>query len=377
MQDANQAPPPLPPAETAQKKQFPCKQCGAEVEFQPGTTSLICPYCDHANPIPQSEDDIVEIDFHTKLAELRAAEPVEEHTTVDCDSCGATIDKPAKVDSLTCPFCDSNIVTTAQSRRLIKPKSLLPFAITREQAHKQFAKWVNSLWFAPNELKKYTKGQYKLNGMYIPYWTFDSNTTSFYRGKRGDHYYDTETYTTTENGKTVTKTRRVRKTRWRSASGTVWCNFNDILTPASNSLPRKYVEALEPWDLTNLVPYQDDYLSGFTAQSYSIELDRGFEDAREEMDSAIRREVKRDIGGDVQRIYRVDTQYDDLTFKHILLPMWISAYRYKTQTYRFLINARTGEVKGERPWSLAKILTAVLIFLAALAMFVLSQAALQ
>jgi hypothetical protein len=65
--------------------------------------------------------------------------------------------------------------------------------------------------------------------------------------------------------------------------------------------------------------------------------------------------IRRDIGGDHQRVHSTDTQYDNITFKHILLPIWLSAYMYSTRTYRFLVNARTGEIQGERPWSWVKI----------------------
>jgi len=203
--------------------------------------------------------------------------------------------------------------------------------------------------------------------MYVPYWTYDSDTTSFYRGQRGEHYWETQHYTTRQNGKTVHKTRRVRKTRWYPASGTVWGSFDDVLVLASNSLPRKYTEKLEPWDLHNLVPYKDEYLSGFRAESYHVDLADGFEYARGIMDVQIRRLVRRDIGGDEQRISSVRTQYDRITFKHILLPIWISAYRYKNTTYRFLVNGRTGEVQGERPWSWVKIMLLVIGLLALVA----------
>ena len=362
MSEQMQAAPSLEEAGAAieSKNQFPCGQCGAKLDFKPGSAVLQCPYCSHENPIPQSEEDIVEVDFAAVLAQLREQQPVEEHATVHCDGCGANVDKPDNVSSMTCPFCDSNIVMTPQSAKLIKPMSLLPFAVTREQAKQKFSDWINSLWFAPNKLKQYARVDSKFNGMYVPHWTFDSNTVSVYRGQRGEHYTTTETYTTTENGKTVTKTRQVTKTRWYPASGTVFCGFDDVLTPASNSLPRKYVEELEPWDLPQLVPYADEYLSGFSSETYTIELEDGFVAARQKMDSHIRYRVKRDIGGDEQRISSIHTQYNDVTFKHILLPMWISAYRFSETVYRFLVNARTGEVQGERPWSWVKITLAVL-----------------
>ncbi len=275
--------------------------------------------------------------------------------TVRCDDCGAETTTEPNVTARQCPFCGSHIVSTASSTKHIKPASLLPFKVTHKEGRDRFTKWIASLWFAPNSLKNIAKQDDKLNGMYVPYWTYDSDTTSFYRGERGEHYWETQHYTTRENGKTVHKTRRVRKARWYPASGTVWGSFDDVLVLASDSLPRKYTERLEPWDLQNLVSYKDEYLSGFRAESYHVDLAEGFDNARQIMDVHIRTLVRRDIGGDEQRISSVRTQHDNVTFKHVLLPVWISAYRYKNKTYRFLINGRTGEVQGERPWSWAKI----------------------
>ncbi len=107
-------------------------------------------------------------------------------------------------------------------------------------------------------------------------------------------------------------------------------------------------------------------MSGFQAEAYQVDLGDGFAQARQEMDGPIREAVAADIGGDHQRIATIRTQFDGITFKHILLPVWISAYRYGDRTYRFLINGATGEVQGERPWSAAKIaltVTATLIVL--------------
>jgi len=336
-------------------KSFKCANCAAKMEFVPGADAQECPYCGHENPIPKSEADIKELDFRSYLAKLSESEQTEEHLTVRCDDCGAETTTEPNVTARECPFCGSHIVSTASSTKHIKPASLLPFKVTHKEGRDRFAKWIASLWFAPNSLKNIAKQDDKLSGMYVPYWTYDSDTTSFYRGERGEHYWETQHYTTRENGKTVHKTRRVRKTRWYPASGTVWGSFDDVLVLASDSLPRKYTERLEPWDLQNLVSYKDDYLSGFRAESYHVDLAEGFDHARQSMDVHIRTLVRRDIGGDEQRISSVRTQHDNVTFKHVLLPVWISAYRYKNKTYRFLINGRTGEVQGERPWSWAKI----------------------
>jgi len=346
---------------TKSQHQFPCKDCGADLVFAPGTDCLKCPYCGAENCIPKAAPGSVrEEDFRATLANLAHSQDVQDTLAVKCVACGAESQFGSDVVASKCPFCGAAIVATAQSIKQIKPKALLPFNITREQASASFRGWVASLWFAPSELSQ-TAERSGIDGVYTPAWTYDSDTDSAYTGQRGDDYWDTETYTERDaNGNTVTRTRQVRRTRWSYASGRVQNTFDDILVLASNSLPRKIAQRLEPWDLENLVPYRDEYLSGFVAESYQVDLSQGFETAREIMDGFIRQSICRDIGGDHQRIDSVNTQYENITFKHTLLPVWISAYRYRERVFRFLVNARTGEVQGERPYSVWKILLLVL-----------------
>ncbi len=337
---------------------FPCSNCGADLTFKPGTATLHCPYCDAENKIDVAEESIEELDYEAALADAEKAEATEERLTIKCQTCGAETTLEENVTGGECPFCGSQIVAQEKSTRAIKPKSLLPFKVTRKEAALHFKAWLKKLWFAPGKLKKFARTD-GLNGIYSPYWTYDARTTTKYTGQRGEHYWETQTYTTTENGKTVTKTRQVRRTRWYPASGVVRNSFDDILVLGSRSLPRKFAEKLEPWDLKNLVPYTEDFLSGFRVESYSVGLPEGFTDAKQKMRPAIRRTIKRDIGGDEQRISSMHVAYRDVTFKHLLLPVWISAYNFKGKVYRFLVNARTGEVQGERPWSWVKISLAI------------------
>ncbi|MDP6959814.1 MAG: hypothetical protein QF645_13495, partial [Planctomycetota bacterium] len=290
--------------------------------------------------------EIEELDFQKVLAEVSLEEESPSQKVVKCGDCGAESTLDPNVTSDECPFCGSPVVVQEGSEKKIRPKSLLPFKVEQKEAGDLFRKWLVGLWFAPNKLKHLARRDKPLDGMYIPYWTYDSNTTSYYTGERGVDYYTTETYTDSEGN---TRTRQVRRTRWYSVSGCVWNSFDDVLVLASNSLPRKYADELEPWDLKNLTGYSEDYLPGFRTESYQVDLEEGFGRAKEIMDSSIRSSIRRDIGGDHQRIHSVSTQYDDITFKHILLPIWISAYRYNQKPYRFLVNGRTGEVQGERP----------------------------
>jgi len=373
MSEAAPTPPPVPEeaqgfdestpeaaTEVARARQFPCAQCGAKLLFAPGKSSLRCPYCTHETPVPDSGEGIEELDFHEHLAQLEEQGDCRETAGARCRGCGAEVELPPDLDAFRCPYCDHAVVAELTARRMLRPRAVLPFRIERTQARELFRQWIKKLWFAPSALKKAHKLQSKLNGLYIPYWTYDSRTDSAYTGMRGEHYYVTETYTVVVDGKTQTRTRTVQKTRWYPASGRVRVPFDDVLVLASNATPKELTEALEPWDLAELRPFSEEYLAGFIAQRYEVGLAEGFEDAKQKMDPHIRSAVRRDIGGDVQRILTLNVRYDDVTFKHILLPVWISAYRFNRKVYRFVVNARTGEVRGERPWSFWKIAFAVL-----------------
>jgi DNA-directed RNA polymerase subunit RPC12/RpoP len=347
-----------------QEHRFPCDQCGNDLRFDPVQSQMVCDYCGSTEAIaanPWKGASLKELDFNAASADQLPEAETEETRVVKCVNCGAQFEFDPAVHAAECPFCATPIVTDTGSSRHIKPRGVLPFSVDEKSAHKSMSDWLGRLWFAPNGLKKYARKGRKMQGIYVPYWTFDAETKSRYKGERGTVYYVSRTVT--RNGKRVTE--QVAKVRWRSASGRVARFFDDVLVLASTSLPKRYTDALEPWDLPALEPYQPQYLAGFRAEAYTVELADGYTQARQHMARVIERDVRFDIGGDRQRIHDIDTDVSEVMFKHILLPVWLAAYKYRGQTYRFVINGRTGRVQGERPWSVIKITIAVTLGLLA------------
>lgn len=375
---------------TDQGQFFDCQGCGARLTFKPGSESLTCEYCGHEQAIAASTSEgsaegevavlpaeIVEHDFRDARRSARrkpAAELMDGGQEVNCSSCGATTVLSKQAGN--CPYCDSPVVAStasAQDEGVIVPESVLPFKLTERHARDEFVKWIKSLWFAPNDLKSRTSAE-AVDGVYLPYWTYDSNTTTRYSGQRGTHYYVSESYTDSQGKR---QTRRVRKTRWSPASGTVRVSFDDVLVCATKSLPPKMINELEPWDLKELKPYDPAYLSGFIAERYKIDLEAGFKIAEERMKPKIRSTCRSDIGGDEQRVSSMAIRHADVTFKHTLLPLYISSFRYAEKVYRFIVNARTGEVAGERPWSWIKIALAIFAGIVLIVIIVLVGSALS
>lgn len=348
------------------KNQIKCKDCAGTLNFTPGTSNLKCQYCGTDNEIVVEKANAEEIDFEKFLSEKIHTSEEQQISTVKCGECGASTTLAPNVTSDNCPFCATPLIIANSSiKSIVKPKYMLPFKIERKKADGLFKDWVGSLWFAPNDLKSYVEhSKEKLNGMYMPYWTYDSSTSSDYSGMRGDYYYVSESYTDSEGN---SQTREVRKTAWIPSSGGVHNSFDDILVCASKALPDEMTRGLEPWDLPELVNYNEGFLSGFKTESYQVEVKEGFDVAKKVMEEPIKETIRGDIGGDEQQIITVNTKYNDVTFKHILLPLWISAYRYGDKPFRFTINARTGEVHGERPYSAAKIILLVVTIIAVIA----------
>lgn len=350
---------------TEKKRTFPCEQCGSALEYKPGSETMVCPHCGHTQVI-RASGVVHEYDFHDAMHKARRApQLLPDGHTVQCEGCGAQ--SMVAGQAARCPFCGSPVVVEVKDLgEMFVPESLLPFNFEARQAKEKYQQWVASLWFAPSDLKKRAE-QHGMDGVYLPYWTYDSNTSTRYSGQRGEYYYVTETYTDNE-GKT--RTREVRHTRWYPASGTVHVSFDDVLVCGSQTLPRWLIERLEPWDLGSLRAFDPAYLSGFVAERYRVGLEDGFQIAEERMVPRIRSAIESDIGGDEQSISSMSVRHADVTFKHLLLPLWLSSFKYKGKTFRFIINARTGQVAGERPWSVVKIVLFVLVIVALIAAIV-------
>lgn len=354
--------------EPGQARTFPCGACGADMRFSIGDQKLACDHCGHVTELEvDGEADIKEQDFEQALSHLaaQAGEGAPGDKEISCGSCGATVVFNGTLTSTECSYCGTPIQRSDvhEAKARIPVTGMLPFKVDKEGATENLKAWVASRWFAPNEFKRRgVKGQF--SGVYLPYWTYDAMTSTHYRGERGEYYY-------VEVGSGENK-RRERRTRWYPASGHFQRFFDDVLVCGVNRLPAKMMAELEPWPFESLVPFNHEMMAGYLAQTYDVELKEGFGQARSRMDSALRAEAKRRIGGDTQRVHSVNSQYNAITFKHLLLPVWLLGYTYGEKVYQIAINACTGEVQGERPWSWIKIAaTTILVLTLAVAAFFL------
>lgn len=291
--------------------------------------------------------------------------------TVGCRECGATVNVGEGERTTECTFCGSSQVLAEETNAsAIRPSSLVPFLVPKADARTRFAAWLSGLWLRPNDLKRLATVE-EVAGVYVPFWTFDAHVESRWTAERGHHYYETETYTEVVNGQSQTRTRRVQRTRWEPAAGVRRDAFDDTLVCAGRGLPVELADKLSTFDTKRLVPYQPQYLAGFRAEAYAVDLMPAFALAQGKMARVQEGRCARDVGGDTHRFLQVQNAFASVTFKHVLLPVWIAVYRYKEKPYRFLVNGQTGEVVGDAPWSAWKIALLVVVAIAVVAALIL------
>jgi predicted RNA-binding Zn-ribbon protein involved in translation (DUF1610 family) len=370
-------------------KKYPCPQCSAELVYSASKQRMVCNHCGYEAPISEA-GSMTEVHTQTVI-DQSTVESVQEHDlaeglqvatletgwgtqtrSVKCNSCNAVITVEPNVTATVCPFCGSHqVLALEQSTKVIKPESVLPFQVDQKTAIAKFRSWLGRGWFRPNAVKRIAvNAEARVQGVYLPFWTFDAQTFSRWWAEAGYHYYINEQYTANVNGRRETRTRRVQKTRWEPAAGTHSEFFDDVLVYATSSVKESILRRIYPFDTTKLVPYLPQYLAGWRAEEYQIALEKAWEMAKQIIDGRLRDACAREIPGDTYRNLRVETKLSSETFKHTLLPVWLASYRYNNRVYSFMVNGQTGKVSGEAPISWWKVLLTVVIVLALLAVII-------
>ncbi len=321
------------------QRHFPCPSCGADLRFHPGEAQMVCTHCEARVPVPDVDDAAahIEHDFH-KFLKDDLKRPEIEVSALNCSTCGASVEFDPDEHSRTCPFCDSVIVADVSTQRKLVPQGLLPFGLMEKEAQAALRDWLSSRWLAPNDIEEESKAD-KFNGIYVPIWTYDSTTTTSYKGQRGR---------SVGSGKN-------RRTVWTNVSGTVTGSFDDVMVSGSASVSAEFKDALGPWPTHKLETYQTEFLAGFRAENHTVGLAEGFAQADRFMKVKITDWIRADIGGSRQRILSSSTSHANQTFKHILLPVWITHYSLDKKRYRLSVNGATGKVYGQRPFSMLKL----------------------
>ncbi len=333
-----------------------CPLCGGRLVYSPADRALKCEYCGGKGQIDMSRYG-EELDFVNLINAENNTWSNETHV-FRCNNCGAKTVISKHDISKKCPFCGTTNVVQTEELCGLKPNAVLPFLLDKKQACQSAVKWAKKRLFSPRKFKKDVYPE-EIEGNYIPAFTFDSQTVTHYSGTLGK----TRTRTVRVNGKTVTKT----YTQWFRISGTYEMSFDDILVQASETVSQKDSNKLSPFDTNESQAYSSDFLLGFSATQYSKSGQQCWEQARDIMQQEVKAAILSQYTYDTEGPISLNMSCNNITYKYVLLPLYVGHYSYAKKLFNFYVNGRSGKVTGKAPVSPLRVAIAVLLGLAVVA----------
>lgn len=333
-----------------------CASCGANMAFDPASQMLVCPHC--------GRKESFEVDMNVEELDIRNALREEEGGTKDattsfrCENCGAHVQLGEGEVALKCPFCGTSHIVEEEDQEGLRPGAVIPFLLDAGGAAAACKKWANKKWFAPRSFKKNMNAQ-NVRGVYTPCFTFDSLTKSAYSGRLGERR--TRTVGSGKNRRTETYI------RWFYVNGTYEEFFDDVTICAGSKFTEKEFGRIMPFARDKAGVYTPEYLSGFMAYRYDKDIRTSWSEARGKIDQSIRRSILARYGADVVDYLNVQTGHSDVTYKYVLVPVYVGNYTFKKKLYNVFVNGSTGRVYGKSPVSPLRVSGLVLFILALLA----------
>ena len=256
----------------------------------------------------------------------------------ECQGCGASMSYDASAQTLRCPFCGSEKLSEQKDTKVLAPQSVVPFAISQAEALATLRKWLGSSFWRPSDLADAAVVE-KLTGIYVPYWVFAAKTFTNWTA-------DTDQTPSGARGD------------WFPLAGQHRSVYRGVLIGASGALTAGETWAICPFDLAAAVPPQQVDLENAVVEQFRVQRKYARPLAHQGLENLESQACQKYVPGRCRNMH-VNLRVEGLTAEPVLLPVWIMAYRYQDQVYRFLANGQSGKCTGTAPTSWKKIVLVV------------------
>ena len=324
--------------------EYKCPCCGGIVEFDSGTQLMKCPYCDTTfDPAALKEKDEAlnqpqTDDMHWQQTEQTWSEEETEGMNVyACKSCGGEIIVSENTGATHCPFCGNPVVLTSRFTGALKPDYVLPFQVSKEQAKDVLKKVMDKKKLLP-KLFSTESHLDEIKGLYVPFWLFSADAKAYFS-------YNATRVRSWRSGNTeYTETSHFRLRR----AGTV--GFDNIPVDGSSQMDDSMMESLEPFDYSQVKPFQTAYLSGYFADKYDVDAEHSIERAN----ARIRNSTEQAFRSTVSGYMSVTEEASSIKLAngqthYALYPVWLLNTSYEGKQYHFAVNGQTGKFVGNLP----------------------------
>ena len=328
---------------------YKCPNCSADLKFDAAAQSFSCEFCSSSftkaemDEIAKQQEALASAERPEE--EVKTDEEFAEHTSVySCDSCGATIMADDNTAATFCYYCHNPVILRGRVSGEYRPSYVLPFQIDRDQAVGHFKEWCRKHKFLPGDFLSDSQ-QEKITGLYVPFWVTDCNLNAEMDalGKKvrswtsgSYHYTETREFALARKAKVV---------------------LRGLPADGASHIDDDLMEAVEPFDYQQVVPFAMQYLSGFLAERYDMNMAAMFpriqKRAVQASDTLLRSSMK---GYTSVSVTRSDIKVMSTNWDYMLLPVWFMTYKYRGKIYEFALNGQTAKFVGEPPVSIPRLL---------------------
>ena len=329
---------------------YKCPNCNGALEYNPAEDKMQCSHCGNAYFVWELDENAVEyhenVPSHSEIEEEKKIDFTKEHTIYDepefieckiytCSTCGAELSVSDREVSTYCAYCGQPTIVYNRVDKTQKPKYIIPFKITKEEAETAIRNKLKKGFFIPSEIKKFEAE--RITGIYIPYFLYD---ITFYQ-KMFIKYNKTSDLVEAD------------------------CNFVNVCQDASKSVEDDLSYGLEPFDLTELKAFEAGYLSGFYADRFDLSSRQLTQTVIRKCKQMFDDELGARCEGTVADLNNAPPEYAITNAEYAFLPVWFLTFQYKDRPYTMMVNGQTGKVVGTVPFQKVKVAVVFLLCLLA------------
>lgn len=256
----------------------------------------------------------------------------------------------AGAQTLRCPFCGSEKLAERQDAKVLRPSRVVPFQVEQAEALATLRHWLGSSFWRPGDLVQAAVIE-KLTPVFVPFWVFDA------------HVF---TYWTADSSQVPLGA----SASWYPISGENQASYSGVLVGASSVLTPAESGAICPFDLAAGLPPEEVDLENVVYEQFRVQRKYARPLAQQGLEELERESCRKFVPGNCRNLH-VNVRLEGLTGEPVLLPVWIMAYRYQGQVFRFLASGQTGRCTGTAPVSYRKIGAIIGVVIAVVALLVL------
>jgi len=332
--------------------QFKCPNCGAAIPFDSKSQKLKCQHCDTEYDVDNlkafnDESEILEDDFSWSKHE---DDNIKDNSKkiYTCPSCGGQVVGDESMAACSCPYCGNSVILASKFEGMLKPDMVIPFKYTKDEALTKFKDFCKGKVLLPNDFV-INNIINKLNGIYVPYWLFDcdSSCSSRFRATRVSTYMQGDYEVTQTDHFLVFRDGQI--------------SFENVPVDASTKLTPELLESLEPFVFKDGVDFNTAYLSGFFADKYEENKDVSIKRANERIKTSTIEAIASTVIGYTTLIPESSNiRINEGKCKYALLPIYVFNTTYGGKQYTFAMNGQTGKMSGNLPKDKKKFFTYLL-----------------